>query len=92
MGTSKIGAKATVKTSLFPGVKWNQVQNALNDNIKAISGDRYATDVLTNFEEQRLVEWIVGNCVSRESYRTKSQEVTFVHNESSTLLQSTGCG
>ena len=54
-----IGARATVSTKLFPGLTFQMVNNALNDNIKAVLGERYATDVLTKDEEQKLEEWII---------------------------------
>ena len=55
-----IGAKATVSTKLFPGVTFQMVNNALADNIKAVLSERYATEVLTKDEEQKLEEWIIG--------------------------------
>ena len=56
-----IGARAAVSTKLFPGVSVMTLHNALNDQIKAVLGERYATDVLTEDEEQKLEDWIAAS-------------------------------
>jgi hypothetical protein len=56
-----LGARATVSTWLFPGVTYQVLNNALRDKIKAVSGTRYATEVLTEDEEQKLQDWIVAS-------------------------------
>ena len=61
-----IGAKKTVSTGLFPGVWFAVITNALNDKIKAVLGERYATDVLTKEEEQKLEAWIVGSARGKD--------------------------
>ena len=55
-----LGGKATVSTMLFPGVSYMMVENAKADKIKAVLGERWATDVLTKEEQLKLVDWIVG--------------------------------
>ena len=56
----KIGARATVTTQLFPGVTYSMLHNALNNKIKALLGERYATDILTVDEGSKLEEWIAA--------------------------------
>ena len=46
---------------LFPGVTYPMVENAKADKIKAVLGERYASDVLTDEEQLKLVDWIIGS-------------------------------
>ena len=62
----KIGARATVSTWLFPGVTYSVLDNALKNKIKAVLGERYASDVLTKDEELKLVQWIVGSAHGKD--------------------------
>ncbi len=42
------------------------LNNALNDKIKSLLGQRLATDVLTSAEEQALVEWIQASARGKD--------------------------
>ena len=66
----KIGARATVTTQLFPGVTYSMLHNALNNKIKALLGERYATDILTVDEGSKLEEWIAA-CARGKSPRRR---------------------
>lgn len=57
----KLGAKAAIKTKLFPGISHSVLHNALVGNYcKRLDGVRWQSDILTREEELKLVEWIVG--------------------------------
>jgi len=62
----KLGAKACVSTKLFPGVTWVVLHNALHSRIKALDGERYATEVLTPAEETALADWIAGSARGKD--------------------------
>ena len=52
---------SAVSTKLFPGVSFMTLHNALNDQVKAVLGERSATDVLTEDEGQKLEDWIAAS-------------------------------
>ena len=60
-----IGAKKAVRKELWP-FTYNTLHKAIKGHAKRVSGERYATDVLTKGEEVQLCHWI------RESAKQKS--------------------
>ena len=54
-----IGAKAVIKTKLFPCIGRTKLDMALKGKNKRVEGKRKDTDILTEEEEGALAQWII---------------------------------
>ena len=59
-------SKMTLKTGLFPGVTYNQLDYALAGQNKRLSGDRNQHDVLTTAERQQLAGWVMSSARGKD--------------------------
>eukprot|EP00965_Chrysotila_dentata_P058522 1941287-Pleurochrysis_carterae.AAC.1 len=71
------GAKKTISQGKFEGITKSRLAHALKNRTKASRGDRVASAILTDAEEQRLVEWVVASARNMNAVNERqSGEIT----------------